>query len=77
MGTFHKYTDHQTGYCSRINLALASDSQTLAEESLYIQQLRDCIQKAPLLDLVCAVQGFDCCVRVQHDSSIRVRGSRP
>jgi hypothetical protein len=47
---FRRYTDHRTHHCSRINLALAADSPTLAQEGPYIGQLRDCILKAPFLD---------------------------
>eukprot|EP00992_Anisonema_acinus_P008541 TRINITY_DN4651_c0_g1_i1.p1 TRINITY_DN4651_c0_g1~~TRINITY_DN4651_c0_g1_i1.p1 ORF type:complete len:238 (+),score=62.61 TRINITY_DN4651_c0_g1_i1:31-714(+) len=51
--TFRRYTDHTTGYCSTVNMSLASDSSSLSEHGHYIRQLRDCIVKSPIGDLGC------------------------
>ena len=41
--TIKKYTFHDTQYCTRINLLLASDSEDLKEEAIYIKKLQNAI----------------------------------
>ena len=45
VGTVQKYTTHDSWYCSKINLLLASDSSDLKDHFQYIEQLRWCIKK--------------------------------
>jgi len=50
VGTINKYTDHPTQLFAKVNLALASDSPVIKEQSQFIQQLRASIIDQPLFD---------------------------
>eukprot|EP00996_Jenningsia_fusiforme_P002885 NODE_3697_length_932_cov_22.332956_g3398_i0.p1 GENE.NODE_3697_length_932_cov_22.332956_g3398_i0~~NODE_3697_length_932_cov_22.332956_g3398_i0.p1 ORF type:complete len:230 (-),score=47.53 NODE_3697_length_932_cov_22.332956_g3398_i0:155-844(-) len=45
-----RYTDHTTGFCSSVNLALAADSSSLEEHGAYVAQLRKAILELPIVD---------------------------
>ena len=61
--TIQKYTNHDTWYCSKINLLLASDSPDLKDHSLYISQLRHCIRTLAQIHPITEKQvyrGYEC-----------------
>jgi len=59
--TFQKYTDHTTQYCTKLNLALASDSATLSELGPYCSQLHHSILRTVLnpIDHLPVYRGVD------------------
>merc|ERR1711976_692254 len=45
--TFQKYTSHESGLCTKVNLALACDSPDLNRHGTYIYQLNQAIRLTP------------------------------
>eukprot|EP01006_Ploeotia_vitrea_P019644 TRINITY_DN5185_c0_g1_i1.p1 TRINITY_DN5185_c0_g1~~TRINITY_DN5185_c0_g1_i1.p1 ORF type:complete len:235 (-),score=11.99 TRINITY_DN5185_c0_g1_i1:93-797(-) len=45
---FHKYTEHTTQHCTKVNLCLACDSPQLSEHGLFVRQLNHAIVNSPL-----------------------------
>ena len=48
--TINRYTNHETEYYAKVNLALAADTRGLEEHADFIPQLRSSIFAKPLLD---------------------------
>ena len=52
VGVVQEYTNHVTQLCSRVNMALAADSPSLAEVGEYIRKLRSSVMALPLVEEV-------------------------